>query len=45
MEVTEILQKHVMNEGQRKLLELLKRFDASCRENGITYYLGGGVGQ
>lgn len=43
MEVTEILQKHVMNEGQRKLLELLKRFDASCRENGITYYLGGGT--
>ena len=43
MEVSEILQKHVMNEGQRKLLDLLKQFDASCRENGITYYLGGGT--
>lgn len=31
-----------MNETQKKLLDLLKRFDGLCQKFGIEYYLGGG---
>lgn len=43
MEISEILKDHQLNEGQAKLLRLLKHFDSRCREFGITYYLGGGT--
>lgn len=41
--VAEILEKHVLNEGQLKLLSLLKKFDGLCQKHNITYYLGGGT--
>ena len=34
---------HQRNEGQDKLLELLKKFDERCEEFNITYYLGVGT--
>lgn len=43
MEISEIIKKNELNEGQQKLLGLLKLFDSRCREFGITYYLGGGT--
>lgn len=43
MDIQEILNPHEINEGQAKLLSLLKKFDSRCREFGVTYYLGGGT--
>lgn len=34
---------HQRNEGQDKLLTLLKKFDERCEKFNITYYLGGGT--
>lgn len=32
-----------MNDTQKKLYELLIKFDSLCKKHGITYYLGGGT--
>ncbi len=32
-----------MNDGQKKMLSLLEKFDELCAKYGITYYLGGGT--
>ena len=42
MEISEVLKSHEMDEGQKRLLDLMKHFDSLCQKYGIHYFLGGG---